>query len=132
MGPIGDLMKPVKTDYLGVSEWLVGRALNTYLYFDDSDKHLLQKILTRNCNASEYHDIQLVKMRFSEEKISENPQFQHARVKVPGHYTIHDVFKYGHPMVERYLVEWISIHSVGFQLYIYRWIAPSAMFRFFI
>ena len=38
IGPIGDLMKPLKTDYLGISESLLSSALNTYLYFHDNDK----------------------------------------------------------------------------------------------
>ena len=38
IGPIGDHVKPLKPEYLGVSEWLLGKALTTYLYFDENDK----------------------------------------------------------------------------------------------
>ena len=106
-------MKPLKKDYLGVCEWLLKKPLHTYLYFDDNDKHLLQKILQKNCNSTEYRDIQLVKMRYNEEPISDNPNFERQKVKVRGHYTVHDCFKYDHPMVERYLCEWSSIYQEG-------------------
>lgn len=112
IGPVGDYMKPLKPDYLGICEHLLTKPLNTYLYFDDNDKHLLQKILQRNCNAKEYRATQLVKMRHNEEPISNNPDFQRQKVNVRGHYTVHDCFKYDHPMVERYLCEWNSIQQL--------------------
>ena len=116
IGPVGDHMKPLKKEYLGVCEWLLKKPLNTYLYFDDNDKHLLQKILQKNCNSTEYRNIQLVKMRYNEEPISENPNFERQKVKVRGHFTVHDCFKYAHTMVERYLCEWNSIHTAGLQI----------------
>ena len=56
-------------------------------------------------------NIRLVKMRYNDEKITDHPSFQRCKVKVTGHYTVHDVFKYDHPMVERFLIEWKSVHT---------------------
>ena len=49
-------------------------------------------------------------MKYRDDNISDNLSFQQKKVSVTGHYTVHDVFKYADPMVERYLVEWGKVH----------------------
>ena len=38
IGPVGDYMKPLHREYLGVSEWLLKKFLGAYLYYDENDK----------------------------------------------------------------------------------------------
>ena len=106
----------MKKDYLGVCEWLLQKPLHSYLYFHDNDKNLLQKILQKHCNNTEYNNIQLVQMHYNEDPITDNPVFQSQKVKVPGHFTVHDCFTYNHPMVERYLCEWYSVYQGSFNI----------------
>ena len=112
IGPIGEYMKPVKLEYMGVCEWLVGKVVFSYIYFDPADKVFLQEILSRLCKRSVLEDVQIIEMQYCDSSISNNSIFQSAKVSVPGHYTVYDLFNYGHPMVERCLVEWCQIHKV--------------------
>ena len=74
----------MKKDYLGVCEWLLQKPLHSYLYFHDNDKNLLQKILQKHCNNTEYNNIQLVQMHYNEDPITDNPVFQSQKVKIEG------------------------------------------------